>query len=55
VRSLITRAHDTAKRILSTHKAALKALAATLVEKETLEQEEFLAVLKPFKIKPMGV
>ncbi|MCR4328739.1 MAG: ATP-dependent zinc metalloprotease FtsH [Patescibacteria group bacterium] len=54
IRFLITHAHESAKKILSTHKAALKAIAVTLIEKETLEQEEFLNVLKPFKIKPVS-
>ncbi|MBI2888789.1 MAG: ATP-dependent zinc metalloprotease FtsH [Candidatus Liptonbacteria bacterium] len=54
VRSFITGAYATAEKLLKTHKAALKAIATTLVEKETLEQEEFLAVLKPFKIKPVA-
>ncbi|MBI2623275.1 MAG: ATP-dependent metallopeptidase FtsH/Yme1/Tma family protein [Candidatus Liptonbacteria bacterium] len=54
VRSFISRARATAEKLLKTHKAALKAIATTLVEKETLEQEEFLAVLKPFKIKPVA-
>jgi cell division protease FtsH len=53
VRVFIHRARETAERILRTHKAALKAVAAALIEKETLEQEEFNAVLKPFKIKPV--
>ena len=51
----IERAHDLARRILTTNKKALKAIADKLMEKETLEQEDFNAVLKPFKIKALGV
>jgi cell division protease FtsH len=54
VRSFIARAHTTAEKLLKTHKAALKAVAAALMEKETLEQEEFANILKPFKIKPIA-
>jgi cell division protease FtsH len=45
-------AHDMAVKVLKTHKKALDKIASALMEKETLEQEEFYAVLKPFKIKP---
>ncbi len=55
VRSFITRAYAAAEKILKSNKAALKKIAQTLVEKETLEQEEFNALLKPFKIKLVGV
>jgi cell division protease FtsH len=54
VRNFLTRAHETAQKILASHKPALKKIADTLMEKETLEQEEFYAILKPFKIKPIG-
>jgi len=55
VRKLITLAHETAEKVLSHNKKALRAIANALLEKETLEQEEFYAVLKPFKIKPLAV
>ena len=55
VHGFIERAHDLARRILTTNKKALKAIADKLMEKETLEQEDFNAVLKPFKIKALGV
>ncbi len=54
VRKFITRAYETAEKVLKLHKSALKKIADTLIEKETLEQEEFYDILKPFKIKPMG-
>jgi len=55
VRQFIDRAYHIAEKILKDNKAALKKIASTLIEKETLEQEEFYALLKPFKIKPVAV
>ena len=37
------------------YKRALKKIADVLIEKETLEQEEFVALLKPYKIRPVAV
>jgi cell division protease FtsH len=54
IKKFIERAYQTARKILKTNKAALKKVAATLVEKETLEQEDFYALLKPLKIKPVA-
>jgi len=54
VRKLLIHAQDVAEKILKTHKAALKKIADTLIEKEVLEQDDFNAVLKPFKIKPIA-
>ncbi len=51
VKSFLTHAYATAEKILKTHKAALKKIASTLIEKETLEQDDFYAIIKPFKIK----
>ncbi len=53
IRKLLIHAQDVAEKILKTHKLALKAIADTLIEKEVLEQDDFNAVLKPFKIKPI--
>ena len=53
VRNFLTRAYDTAEKILKTKKAALKKIADALIEKETLEQDDLYALLKPFKIKPI--
>lgn len=55
VNSFITKAHDLAKKILSSRKKVLDAIAKTLVEKEMLEQDEFYAILKPFNLKPLVV
>ena len=53
VRSFIARGYATAKKIISTRKKALEAVAKALLEKEVLEQEEFNAVIAPFKLKPL--
>jgi cell division protease FtsH len=53
VHAFLMHAYETAQRVLKTNKAALKKLADTLIDKETLEQDEFYAVLKPFKIRPI--
>ena len=53
VRKLLMRAYETAEKALRGHGTALKKIASTLMEKETLEQEDFYAILKPFKIKPI--
>ena len=53
IHSFLMHAYDTAQRILKANKLALKKIADTLVQKETLEHEEFYALLKPFKIKPI--
>jgi len=55
VSGFIKRANETAKKIIGARKKALDAVAKSLLEKETLEQEDFYAVLKPFKLKPLGV
>ena len=54
IRKLLIHAQDVAEKILKTNKAALKKIADTLIEKEVLEQDDFNAVLKPFKIKPIA-
>ncbi len=53
IRKLLIHAQDVAEKILKTHKVALKKIADTLMEKEVLEQDDFNALLKPFKIKPI--
>jgi cell division protease FtsH len=44
VRSLIEKAYTRATEVLTTHRATLELLAETLVEKETLDAEEFEAL-----------
>ncbi len=53
VHGFISHSYDIAEKILKAHKAALKKIADTLIQKETLEQEEFYALLKPYKLKPI--
>ncbi|MEK7187751.1 MAG: ATP-dependent zinc metalloprotease FtsH [Patescibacteria group bacterium] len=52
IQSVMQKAYDAAHDILKKHKKALQKIAETLMEKETLEQEQFYAILKPFHIKP---
>lgn len=55
IQKIIKCAHNAAEKILLRHKAALKKIAEMLIEKETLEQEEFYALIKPFNIKPVAI
>jgi cell division protease FtsH len=55
VSKFIARAYETAQKILKGNRKALEKIAKTLVTKETIEQEEFVSLLKPFKIKPVAV
>ena len=54
VHAFIEHAYATAEKVLKAHKSALKKIADTLIQKETLEHEEFYALLQPFKIKPIA-
>ena len=54
IKKFLLHAQETAERVLRVHRAALKKVADTLIEKEVLEQDDFYAVLKPFKIKPVA-
>jgi cell division protease FtsH len=55
VHRFIDQAYQAAVKVLTANKKALDAIAKTLMEKETLEQEEFNAILAPFEIKPVTV
>jgi len=55
VRALIERALKAARKIVVSRAKALKAIALELIKKETLEQEEFRNLIKPFKLKPLTV
>jgi len=55
ISTFIKRAFELAQKIIKTNKKALDKIAQTLLEKETLEQEEFYNILKPFKIKSLSV
>lgn len=54
-RAFIDRAYAVAQKVLQSNKKALQKIAETLIEKETLEGDEFYNLLKPFKIKPVVV
>lgn len=51
----IQKAYEAATQILKKNKKALQKIAKTLIEKETLEQEEFFALLKPYRIRPVTI
>ncbi|MBI2024864.1 MAG: ATP-dependent zinc metalloprotease FtsH [Candidatus Harrisonbacteria bacterium] len=53
VNGFITRAFETAKKVISVRRKVLDKIAGELIKKETLEQEEFNNLLKPFKLKPL--
>ncbi|MDQ1417554.1 MAG: cell division protease FtsH, partial [Acidimicrobiaceae bacterium] len=52
VRRLIDDSHDRARSILTLHRATLDALAAALVEKETLDGEDLNAIIGPLPTWP---
>ena len=51
VKAFIDKAYEAAKKIVVSRGKALKAIAEKLIEKETLEQEEFANLIKSFQIK----
>lgn len=55
VDKLIKNGLSTAKKIITTHRSALDAIAVALLEKETLEGEEFYEIMKGFNIKPLSL
>lgn len=55
VRKFIERGLQAAKKALTTRKDALKILAQRLIEKEVIEKEEFDALIKQLKLKPISV
>jgi cell division protease FtsH len=55
VEKIIKKSYDTAKKIIIQKKKILDEIAKTLMEKETIEKEEFDAIIKKFKIKPLEV
>jgi cell division protease FtsH len=52
VRRLIDDSHDRARSILTLHRETLDALAAALVEKETLDGEDLMAIIGPLPVWP---
>ncbi|MDP3880908.1 MAG: ATP-dependent zinc metalloprotease FtsH [bacterium] len=55
VSSFLKEAYKLAKNIITKRKKALEAIAEILMEKEVLEQEDFDAVMKSFRYKPLPV
>lgn len=55
VSSFMKFAYDMAKKVITTRRKVLVALADELMKKETLEHEDFYATLKPFKLKPISI
>jgi cell division protease FtsH len=55
VKAFIDKAFDAAKKIIGAKKHVLKSIAQKLIEKETLERDEFENLIKSFKIKPISV
>ena len=55
IKKIIDWAYNTAISILQKNKKVLNKIASVLMEKETLEQEEFYELLKPFKLKPIDI
>lgn len=55
VSAFIKHAYEATVKILSSRKKVLETIAKKLIEKETLEKEEFAELLKPFKLKPVMI
>jgi len=55
VNVFIEKAFNAAKKIISSRKNVLEKIAKVLMEKETLEQDEFYKIIESFKLKPMVV
>jgi len=54
VKNFIGKALITAKKIITSRKNILEAIAKKLIEKETLERDEFESLIKSFKIKAIS-
>ena len=55
VHKFIEKAHQTAQKIIQSRRRVLDAIAKALIEKETLEQEDFNKIVGEFKLKPLGI
>jgi len=55
VRAFLDAARKNAQKIITAHRRILDAIANALLEKETLEQEEFQAIIESFKLKPIAL
>jgi len=52
ISNFLRRGHERAKKIISSNKNILKAIADMLVKQEVIEQEEFEKLIGGFKLKP---
>lgn len=55
VKAFIDRAYESAKRIVGSRRRVLDAIAKALIEKETLEQEDFNKLVGGFKLKALAI
>ncbi len=55
VKNFVNQAYAAAQKLIKKYRKALDKIAQTLIEKETLEGEEFYNLIKPYKIKPIEV
>jgi cell division protease FtsH len=55
VSKIIEKTLGVAKKIVSTHRSILDKIASVLMEKETLEQEEFYKIIKSYNLKQVGL
>ncbi|MEK7635840.1 MAG: ATP-dependent zinc metalloprotease FtsH [Patescibacteria group bacterium] len=55
VKGFIGKAYEAAKKIINSRRKVLEKIAKTLMEKETLEQEEFANIIKSFNLKLVAI
>jgi cell division protease FtsH len=55
VNNFINKAFATAKSVVTKYRKALDEIAHALIQKETLEQEEFYKIVKSFNLKPVMI
>ncbi len=55
INKLIKKTYDFAKKAISSRRDALDKIAKALIEKETLEKDEFYALLKNLRLKPAAI
>lgn len=52
---IINKTFEVAKKIISKHKNVLDRIAKELLQKETLEKEEFYSIIKEYNLKPVSI
>jgi len=53
-KKILHKAYELARKIIRTHRKILNKIAAELIKKESLEQDDFYAIIKKFKLKPLA-